>query len=46
MSKRISDTRLELARARDKARRVRDTERRNARRDKAESHRRFTTKGN
>lgn len=42
MPKHISDTRLELARARDKARRERDTERRNARRDKADSHRRFT----
>lgn len=42
MARKVSDTRLELARARDKARRVRDTERRNARRDKAESHRRFT----
>ena len=46
MPRRYSDERLQLARARDKARRVRDAERRNARRDKADSRRRFTVRGN
>lgn len=42
MPRHYSDERLQLARARDKARRVRDTERRNARKSKRESVQRFT----
>jgi len=42
MPRRYSDERLQLARVRDKARRVRDTERRNARSSKRELTKRFT----